>query len=112
MFKIAVAGAGYVGLSNAILLSQHHEVIAYDVCSHKVQSINDKKSPIVDAEIELFLRTKPLNLKATTDKAEAYLDADFIIIALLLTTMNKRITLIRCQLKWSLQMLHRSILML
>lgn len=81
MFKIAVAGAGYVGLSNAILLSQHHEVIAYDVCPHKVQSINDKKSPIVDAEIELFLQTKSLNLKATTDKAEAYLGADFIIIA-------------------------------
>lgn len=81
MFKIAVAGAGYVGLSNAILLSQHHQVIAYDLCSNKVQSINDKKSPIVDAEIELFLKTKSLNLKATTDKAEAYLDADFVIIA-------------------------------
>lgn len=81
MFKIAVAGAGYVGLSNAILLSQHHEVIAFDVCPHKVQSINDKKSPIVDAEIELFLQTKPLKLQATTDKAEAYLGADFIIIA-------------------------------
>jgi UDPglucose 6-dehydrogenase len=81
MLKIAVAGAGYVGLSNAILLSQHNEVVAFDVCNEKVASINHRKSPIVDAEIELFLETKSLNLKATTIKSEAYVDADFVIIA-------------------------------
>lgn len=65
--KIAVAGTGYVGLSNSILLSQHNEVYAVDIIPEKVDMINNKKSPIVDAEIEEYLSTKDLNLTATTD---------------------------------------------
>lgn len=79
--KIAVAGTGYVGLSNAVLLAQHNEVVALDILEEKVDLINDSQSPIVDAEIESFLQNKSLNLKATTDKQKAYTDADFIIIA-------------------------------
>ena len=78
--KIAVAGTGYVGLSNAILLSQNNEVYAVDIIKEKVDLINDKKSPIVDKEIEEYLKEKQLNLKATTDAEEAYKDADFVII--------------------------------
>lgn len=79
--KIAVAGTGYVGLSNAILLAQHNEVKAVDILQEKVDMINSGKSPIVDKEIEEYLATKELNLEATTDGAYAYKDADYIIIS-------------------------------
>lgn len=78
--KIAVAGTGYVGLSNAMLLAQHHEVIAVDIIDEKVAMLNNKQSPIVDNEIEHFLSNKALNFRATTDKS-AYKDAEFVIIA-------------------------------
>ena len=80
-FKIAVAGTGYVGLSNAILLSQHNDVYAVDIVPEKVELINNKKSPIVDTEIEEYLKTKKLNLTATLDVKEAYTGADFVIIS-------------------------------
>ena len=79
--KIAVAGTGYVGLSIATLLSQHHEVMAVDIIEEKVNMINNRKSPIQDNEIEDFLNTKNLNLKATLDAKSAYKDADFVVIA-------------------------------
>lgn len=79
--KIAVAGTGYVGLSNAMLLAQHHQVVAVDIVEHKVNMLNQKQSPIVDAEIEHFLAHKPLNFVATLDKQQAYQDAEFVIIA-------------------------------
>jgi UDPglucose 6-dehydrogenase len=79
--KIAVAGTGYVGLSNAILLSQHHQVVALDIAPAKVDQINNKQSPVEDADIEYFLQQKPLNLYATLDKHEAYKGADYVIIA-------------------------------
>ena len=79
--KIAIAGTGYVGLSNAILLAQHNEVVALDIVQEKVDMINIKKSPIVDKEIEEFLANKELNLVATTDILKAYKDADFVIIS-------------------------------
>ena len=79
--KIAVAGTGYIGLSNAILLAQHNEVKAVDIIQEKVDMINAKKSPIVDKEIQEYLEKKPLNLTATTDGAAAYKDADYIIIS-------------------------------
>lgn len=79
--KIAIAGTGYVGLSNAILLSQHHEVVALDIVQAKVDLINRRQSPIEDTEIEQFLSSKPLNLRATTDRHDAYEGADFVIIA-------------------------------
>ena len=72
---------GYVGLANAVLLAQHHDVVAVDIVEEKVNLLNDKQSPIVDAEIEDFLANKPLNLKATLDAESAYKDADFVIIA-------------------------------
>ena len=75
--KIAVAGTGYVGLSIATLLSQHHEVVAVDVVPEKVELINSRRSPIQDEYIEKYLTEKELNLKATTDGEEAYKDADF-----------------------------------
>ena len=79
--KIAVAGTGYVGLSNAILLAQHNEVVAVDIIQEKVDMINDKISPIVDKEIEEYLTTKKLNLVATMDSFKAYKDADYVIIS-------------------------------
>ena len=79
--KIAIAGTGYVGLSNATLLAQHNEVVALDIVQAKVDLLNQKKSPIHDAEIEDFLANKPLNFKATTNKEEAYVGASFVIIA-------------------------------
>lgn len=79
--KIAVAGTGYVGLSNAILLSQNNEVWAVDILPEKVEMINNHKSPIIDNEVEEYLTTKKLNLTATTDVQKAYKDADFVIIS-------------------------------
>ena len=79
--KIAVAGSGYVGLSLAVLLSQHHDVTAVDIVPEKVKLLNEKKSPIQDEYIEKYLAEKNLKLKATTDGAAAYADADFVIIA-------------------------------
>lgn len=79
--KIAVIGCGYVGLSNALLLAQHHQVMAVDVVANKVDKLNDRISPIRDPEIELFLRKKPLDFRATTDMQEAVEGAQFVIIA-------------------------------
>ncbi len=79
--KIAVAGTGYVGLSNAILMAQHHEVVALDVVAEKVRQLNDRISPIADNEIEDYLKNKTLNLRATLDKHDAYQGAQFVIIA-------------------------------
>lgn len=81
LMKIAVAGTGYVGLSNAVLLAQHNEVHALDIMEEKIELLNHKKSPIADAEIEHFLATKPLYLNATTKPEEAYAGADYVIIA-------------------------------
>ena len=80
-YKIAVAGTGYVGLSIATLLSQHHQVTAVDIVPEKVEMINNRKSPIQDDYIEKYLAEKELNLTATLDAKAAYSDADFVVIA-------------------------------
>ena len=80
-YKIAVAGTGYVGLSIATLLSQHHQVTAVDIIPEKVDLINNRKSPIQDEYIEKYLAQKELNLTATLDAKAAYSDADFVVVA-------------------------------
>lgn len=79
--KIAIAGTGYVGLSNGVLLAQHNQVVALDIIPDKVERLNRKISPVIDRELEDYLANKPLDFRATTDKNEAYLGADFVIIA-------------------------------
>ena len=88
IMKIAVAGTGYVGLSNAILLAQHNEVVAVDIINEKVDKINRRISPIVDKEIEEYLKNKELNLIATNDYYKAYKDAEYV------TMIQIKITLI------------------
>lgn len=81
MSKIAVAGMGYVGLSNAVLLAQHNEVVAYDIVKEKTEMVNERRSPIVDKELEDYLKNNELTLRAVTDEEEAYQNAEFVIIA-------------------------------
>jgi len=92
--KIAIAGTGYVGLSNAVLLAQHNEVVAIDIVPERVEMLNRKQSPIEDAEIEDYLSHRILNLKATLDKHEAYAGADFVSSPRRQTTTRKPTTLI------------------
>ena len=79
--RIAVVGLGYVGLSNAVILAQHNEVVALDLDAARVESVNQRRSPIVDEELEDYLASKPLNLRATTDPSDAYEGASFVVIA-------------------------------
>ena len=81
IINITIAGTGYVGLSNGVLLTQDNEVIALDIIKEKVEMINNRKSSIVDKEIEEYFETKELNLKATTDNFEAYKNAKYVIVA-------------------------------
>src|SRR5690554_7954592 len=81
MIKIAIAGTGYVGLSNAVLLAQHNKVVALDLVAKKVELINQRQTPIDDSEIHEFLSNKSLILRATLDKHETYADAEFVIVA-------------------------------
>lgn len=97
--KIAVAGTGYVGLSIATLLSQHHEVVALDIIKEKVDMINNNLSPIQDKEIQDFLRNKNLNLRATLDKEVAFKNAKFIIISTPTNYDEEKIILILRQLR-------------
>jgi UDPglucose 6-dehydrogenase len=80
-FRITVAGTGYVGLSNAVLLSQHNTVVAYDILPDKVNKIINRISPIVDNELQEYLKTKPLDLTATTDSKQAFENAEIVIIS-------------------------------
>lgn len=93
-YKIAVAGTGYVGLSIATLLSQHHQVTAVDIVPEKVELINRRRSPIWDEYVETYLAEKELDLTATLDAEAAYSDADFVVIAALLTMTAVSSTLI------------------
>ncbi|MAZ84412.1 MAG: UDP-glucose 6-dehydrogenase [Hoeflea sp.] len=79
--KITVAGIGYVGVSNAVMLAQHNDVTAYDIDAEKAELLNNRISPVIDPDIDHYLQNKPLRLKATVDNAEAYADADFVIVA-------------------------------
>lgn len=81
MSTIAIAGTGYVGLSNAVLIARHHEVVALDIDPAKVELINKRQSPIADSELEDYLSHKPLKLRATLDKQDAYAGAEFVVIA-------------------------------
>ena len=79
--QITIAGTGYVGLSNAVLLAQHNKVYAVDIIPEKVDMLNDKKSPIQDKELQEYLQTKELDLTATTNGEEAYKNADFVVVS-------------------------------
>ena len=81
MVKITVVGIGYVGVSNAVMLAQHNDVTAYDIDAEKAELLNNRISPVIDPDIDHYLQNKPLRLKATVDNAEAYADADFVIVA-------------------------------
>lgn len=100
-YKIAVAGTGYVGLSIATLLAQHHQVKAMDIIPEKVEMINNRKSPIQDDYIEKNLTEKKLDLTATLDAKEAHSDADFVVIAAPIIMTAKHSTLIHLRLKMS-----------
>jgi len=80
-YRIAVAGTGYVGLSNAVLLSQHNTVIAYDILPEKAENINNRISPVIDNELQEYLKSKPLDLTATTNPKQAFENAEIVVIS-------------------------------